>query len=176
MSSGVSSEYETCEYPSANVRVEYTPPNQHPSADRRDLYSHHAEDLATEVDEDEDDMWPYDGRGLYEHHPKNECGRACFTSCQLRRKFRPRIAELVRFVPRFWGTKLGEKRKMKNSDIPHPPWTLRYRSNDDSLEEDHDDGDLEVWLESVTEKQKLNHGPQLEVCLDGRPDSRIFSF
>ncbi|QRV97563.1 hypothetical protein RhiJN_25582 [Ceratobasidium sp. AG-Ba] len=136
------------------------------------------EKTCSQMDEDdEDEMWPYDGRGLYEHHPKGTCGDACYIPCRLRRKFRPRLTQLARkLVSWLRDEKQNGERAMKNSDIPHPPWTLEYRSNDDSLDEDHDDGDLEIWLEHLTEKEKISHELRLELRFDGKPDSRIFSF
>ncbi|KAG8774712.1 hypothetical protein FRC12_001860 [Ceratobasidium sp. 428] len=174
-SSSVSSQYESCE-PSANARTENEPPSWRWPSNHYDLHlCNHQEADVSEAGDEEEDMWPYDGKGLYEHHPKNDCGRACFASCQLRRKFRPQVAGLARFVSRFRGGKFSGKPRMKNSDVPHPPWKLKYCSNDDSLEEDQDDGDLEVWLESITERQKVDHKLWYGLYLDGRPDSRIFS-
>ncbi|QRW12115.1 hypothetical protein RhiLY_11114 [Ceratobasidium sp. AG-Ba] len=138
----------------------------------------HHEEACSQVDEDdEDEMWPYDGRGLYEHHPKGTCGDACYIPCRLRRKFRPWLTQVAqKLVSWLRDGRQNGKRAMKNSDVPHPPWILEYRSNDDSLDEDHDDGDLEIWLEHVTEKEKINHELRLELRFDGKPDSRIFSF
>ncbi|KAG9076224.1 hypothetical protein FS749_012033, partial [Ceratobasidium sp. UAMH 11750] len=164
-------------YPTTRARVEYTLPREPPLTRFQELFSPVQDETTSEADNEEDEPWPYDGKGLYEHHSRRECGNACLVSCQLRRNFRPRrFAGLARFVSWLKRGKSGGTQRMRNSDVPHPPWELEYRSNDDSLEEDHDDGDLEVWLDYMAEKQRVNHELRLELCLDGRPDSRIFSF
>ncbi|KAJ1301465.1 hypothetical protein OPQ81_008723 [Rhizoctonia solani] len=123
------------------------------------------------------DTWPYDGRGLYEHHPKHECGLACYGACQRRRKSRAGLGlgkVLTRIFPWISG-KQEVVPVMLNSDVPHPPWWLSYRSNDDTLKEDEDDGDLELWLEHTTQGQLLNHELRFQLPLNQKPDTRIFS-
>ncbi|KAF8711705.1 WD40 repeat-like protein, partial [Rhizoctonia solani] len=132
------------------------------------------------------DTWPYDGRGLYEHHPNHECGLACYFACRQRRQLRRRgrkgtfrtggsfgKALLGRLVP--WTSSSGKRvvvrareegPVMLNSDVPHPPWWLSYRSNDDTLEEDEDDGDLELWLEHTTQMQLLDHEMRFQLALN----------
>ncbi|KAF8603964.1 hypothetical protein BDV93DRAFT_522762 [Ceratobasidium sp. AG-I] len=150
---------------------EYNSSNETPGV----LYSYRPEPLTnndhdgaqSQLDStDEDEMWPYDGRGLYEHHSKYDCGLACFVACRLRRGYVPkkqRFGGLKRWLP--WGRRKEEER-LGNSAVPHPPWSLAYRSNDDILEDDEDDGDVEVWLEHVMEKEQFNHELRFSLRLD----------
>ncbi|CAE6519412.1 unnamed protein product [Rhizoctonia solani] len=135
------------------------------------------ETQSVENSTDEMDTWPYDGRGLYEHHARHECGPACYFACQRRRKFRFGFGfgkALTRmWLP--WTTAKPDSPVMMNSDVPHPPWWLLYRSNDDSLGSDEEDGDLELWLENATQKQLVNHELRFQLSLNQKPDSRIFS-
>ncbi|CAE6427049.1 unnamed protein product [Rhizoctonia solani] len=125
---------------------------------------------------DEMDTWPYDGRGLYEHHSRHECGLACYAACQRRQRFRALFGlgkVLTRILP--WTSTKKPGPMMSNSDVPHPPWWLSYRSNDDTLDSDEEDGDLELWLDHTTQKQLFNHELRFQLSLDQKPDSRIFS-
>ncbi|KAG8684457.1 hypothetical protein FRC09_015374, partial [Ceratobasidium sp. 395] len=70
-SSSVSSQYETCQ-PSTNARTEHEPPSWRWPSNHYDLRLCNREEDASEADDEEEDMWPYDGKGLYEHHPKND--------------------------------------------------------------------------------------------------------
>ncbi|CAE6522281.1 unnamed protein product, partial [Rhizoctonia solani] len=121
------------------------------------------EDLAESTDEM--DTWPYDGRGLYEHHPRHECGLACHVACRRRQTVRGGLG-----LGKIWTKMLpwssAKRSVMLNSDVPHPPWRLLYRSNDDSLGSDEEDGDLEVWLEHTTQKQMVNHELRFQLSLN----------
>jgi hypothetical protein len=133
-SSSAVSEREVDAYPAATAHVDYTHPYERVSTtdypfDLHDQYETDSQ-VASSASSEDDCMWPYDGKGLYEHHSKRDCGQACYVSCRVRRKYRPskrRFAALARFVP-WLGKRGGEQVTMMNSDVPHPPWTLQYRS------------------------------------------------
>lgn len=79
---------------------------------------------------DEMSVWPYDGRGLYEYHTRDDCGDACWEACldrwQKKRRSGRRLSSLTRLLP--WVAKRPPTGPMLNSDVPHPPWSISYRS------------------------------------------------
>jgi hypothetical protein len=124
----VSSEYEADTYLATAAHVEHTPPHKRFSTSDYPLHLSDQDETGSQASSEDEYMWPYDGKGLYEHHSKRACGQACYVLCGIRRKYWPgkrRFAALVRFVP--WLGKRGVE-QMVNSDVPHPPWTLLYRS------------------------------------------------
>ncbi|KDN40543.1 hypothetical protein RSAG8_08015, partial [Rhizoctonia solani AG-8 WAC10335] len=81
------------------------------------------EDLAESTDEM--DTWPYDGHGLYEHHPRHECGLACHVACRRRQTVRAGLAfglGLGKIWTRMLPWTSAKRPVMLNSDVPHPPW------------------------------------------------------
>jgi hypothetical protein len=103
------------------------------------------------------DPWPYDRRPLYysgdehytvpepplpaspEHEPRWFLGRKIKQTAS---KCLRRTASLL--------SKVSKPRtipRMPNSMVPHPNWgSFKFRSADDDLDDDQDDGDVELWL------------------------------
>ncbi|KAG8890884.1 hypothetical protein FRB98_002902 [Tulasnella sp. 332] len=103
-------------------------------------------------------IWPYDGRGLYEHSlPPGRTQHALLTKGVKNTPGKTFVKRLSKIFGRFRTSGTSSSRRMPNSAIPHPIWTLPYRSDQDSLASDDDDGDLEVFLHFVHDQAKKSN-------------------
>ncbi|KAG8919995.1 hypothetical protein FRC02_001217 [Tulasnella sp. 418] len=114
------------------------------------------------------ELWPYDGRSLYAHHPEDPRSQdvpserpstaPAATKIQTEETKTPptksKFFLQAKLIWRVFGLhKLSKtlvpkhESRMPNSAIPHPNWgDFKFRSDDDDLRSEDSDGDLEIWL------------------------------